>query len=321
LTARTTAGTVARFYFPAPIFPQMFTVTSLWIPFTITAAMGQVARNAMQRQLTGPLGTWGATNIRFLFGFPFAILFFVGVLAFTGDAVPWPTPAFWPWLLLGALCQIVATGLMLVAMNERSFVVTTAYIKTEAIQTAIFGFVFLGDHLTASKVVAILIATVGVVITALRPGGEKGFADWRPTAIGLVSAAAFALSANGYRGAIITIHGASFVTAATYTLVFGLFVQTLILTIYLLARAPGVLKAILGLWKPSLLAGFMGAFASQFWFLAFALTAAANVRTLALVEVLFAQGVAYYSFKQPISARELAGIVLIVIGVGLLVAI
>ena len=298
----------------------MFTVTSLWIPFTITAAVGQVARNAMQRQLTGPLGTWGATNIRFLFGFPFAILFFIGVLVATGDALPRPTPAFWPWLLLGALCQIIATGLMLLAMNERSFVVTTAYIKTEAIQTAIFGFVFLGDHLTASKVIAILIATVGVVVTALRPGGEKGFTDWRPTALGLVSAAAFALSANGYRGAIITIEGASFVTAATYTLVFGLFVQTLILTIYLLARAPGVLKAILGLWKPSLLAGFMGAFASQFWFLAFALTAAANVRTLALVEVLFAQAVAYYSFKQPISARELGGIVLIVIGVGLLVA-
>jgi drug/metabolite transporter (DMT)-like permease len=298
----------------------MFTATSLWIPFTVIAAMGQVARNAMQRQLTGPLGTWGATNIRFLFGFPFAVLFFVGVLMSTGDALPWPTPSFWPWLLLGALCQIVATGLMLLAMNQRSFVVTTAYLKTEAIQTAIFGFVFLGDHLTAWKVIAILIATVGVVVTALRPGGEKGFADWRPTAIGLVSAAAFALSANGYRGAIITIHGVSFVTAATYTLVLGLFVQTLILTIYLLARAPTVLRAIMGLWKPSLLAGFMGAFASQFWFLAFALTAAANVRTLALVEVLFAQAVAYYSFKQPISAREFAGIVLIVIGVAMLVA-
>jgi drug/metabolite transporter (DMT)-like permease len=299
----------------------MFTVTSLWIPFTITAAMGQVARNAMQRQLTGPLGTWGATNIRFLFGFPFAILFFIGVLVFTGDPLPRPTPAFWPWLLLGALCQIAATGLMLLAMNARSFVVTTAYIKTEAIQTAIFGFVFLGDHLTALKVIAILIATVGVIVTALRPGGAKGFADWRPTLIGLVSAATFALSAIGYRGAIITIEGTSFVTAATYTLVFGLFVQTLILTTYLLARAPGVLKAILELWKPSLLAGFMGAFASQFWFLALALTAAANVRTLALVEVLFAQAVAYYSFKQPLSARELAGILLIVIGVATLVAV
>ena len=298
----------------------MFTTASLWIPFTVTAAAGQVARNAMQRQLTGPLGTWGATNIRFLFGFPFALAFFAGVLIVTGEALPQPTLMFWPWLLLGAICQIAATGLMLVAMNERSFVVTTAYLKTEAIQTAIFGFVFLGDHLTALKVLAIVIATVGVIITALRAGGEKGFSDWRPTVIGLVSAAAFALSANGYRGAIITIHGASFVTAATYTLVFGLFVQTLILTAYLLSRAPKVLNSILKLWKPSLLAGFMGAFASQFWFLAFALTAAANVRTLALVEVLFAQGVAYYSFKQPISARELFGILLIVIGVGLLVA-
>ena len=299
----------------------MLSTAALWIPFTIIAAIGQVARNAMQRSLTGPLGTWGATNIRFLFGFPFSVLFFAVVIVATGDAVPWPTATFWPWLMLGALCQIVGTGLMLLAMNDRSFVVTTAYLKTEAIQTAIFGFVFLGDHLTWLKVVAIVIATVGVIVTALRPNSEKSFAELKPTIIGLVAAAAFALSAIGFRGAIITVQGVSFVTAASYTLVFGLFVQTLILTIYLLARAPEVLTKILGLWKPSLFAGFMGAFASQFWFLAFALTAAANVRTLALVEVLFAQGVAYYSFKQPLSARELSGIALIVVGVGLLVAV
>jgi drug/metabolite transporter (DMT)-like permease len=298
----------------------MLTITSLWIPFTVIAALGQVARNAMQRSLTGPLGTWGATNIRFLFGFPFSLVFFAIVLMVSGDRVPLPTAAFWPWLFLGALSQIIATGLMLLAMNDRSFVVTTAYLKTEAIQTAIFGFIFLGDHLTVLKVIAILIATVGVVTTALRPGGEKSFAELRPTIIGLVAAAAFALSAIGFRGAIITVPGVSFATAASYTLVFGLFVQTLVLSIYLLFRAPDVLRKILSLWKPSLLAGFMGAFASQFWFLAFALTAAANVRTLALIEVLFAQGVAYYSFKQPISARELAGIILIVIGVALLVA-
>ena len=299
----------------------MLTISTLWIPFTIIAAVGQVARNAMQRSLTRPLGTWGATNVRFLFGFPFSVVFFAVVLIATGDRVPSPTVAFWPWLMLGALSQIVATGLMLLAMNDRGFVVTTAYLKTEAIQTAIFGFIFLGDHLTVLKVIAILIATIGVVITALRPGSEKSFAELKPTIIGLVAAAAFALSAIGFRGAIITVPGVSFVTAASYTLVFGLFVQTLVLSIYLVARAPGVLKAILGLWKPSMLAGFIGAFASQFWFLAFALTAAANVRTLALVEVLFAQGVAYYSFKQPLSVRELSGIVLIVVGVALLVAV
>ena len=299
----------------------MFTLASLWIPFTIIASLGQVARNAMQRSLTGPLGTWGATNIRFLFGFPFSIVFFVVIILATGDKVPWPSAEFWPWLLLGALSQIFATGLMLAAMNDRSFVVTTAYLKTEAIQTAIFGFVFLGDHLTALKVAAILIATIGVVVTALRPGATRDIASIRPTVLGLVAAAAFALSAVGFRGAIITVPGVSFVTAASYALVWALFVQTLILTIYLLARAPKVLSDILSLWKPSMLAGFMGAAASQFWFLAFALTAAANVRTLALVEVLFAQAVAYYSFKQPLSARELSGIALIVVGVAMLVAV
>ena len=296
-------------------------IASLWIPFTIIAALGQVARNAMQRQLTGPLGTWGATNIRFLFGFPFSLIFFAVVVVATGDPVPWPTAVFWPWLLLGAFSQIAGTGLMLLAMNDRSFVVTTAYLKTEAIQTAIFGFVFLGDHLTLLKIVAILIASAGVIIAALRPGGAKGFADLKPTALGLGAAAAFALSAVGFRGAVIVVPGVTFVTAASFTLVFGLFVQTFVLSIFLLVRAPDVLRKIFGLWRPSVFAGFMGAFASQFWFLAFALTAAANVRTLALVEVLFAQAVAYYSFKQPLSARELAGIFLIVVGVALLVAI
>src|SRR6202012_5734651 len=160
------------------------------------------------------------------------------------EAMPSPTPAFWPWLLLGALCQIVATGLMLIAMNDRSFVVTTAYLKTEAIQTAVFGFVFLGDQLTTLKVIAILIATIGVVITALRPGGEKRFAELKPTVIGLFAAAAFALSAIGYRVAIISVPGVSFVTAASYTLVLGLFLQTVVLSLYLLVRAPDILKKI-----------------------------------------------------------------------------
>jgi drug/metabolite transporter (DMT)-like permease len=298
----------------------MLSVATLWIPFTLIASIGQVARNAMQRHLTGPLGTWGATNIRFLFGFPFSILFLAVVLAWSGDALPRPAAMFWPWLALGALSQIAGTGLMLLAMNDRSFVATTAYLKTEAIQTAIFGFIFLGDHLTPVKMIAIVIATAGVVITALRPGGEKGLAELRPTVLGLAAAATFALSAVGYRGAIIAVDGVSFGTAASFTLVLGLFLQTLVLTIYLLARAPKVLKGILVLWKPSMFAGFIGAFASQFWFLAFALTAAANVRTLALVEVLFAQAVSYYQFKQPASARELFGIVLIVAGVALLVS-
>jgi drug/metabolite transporter (DMT)-like permease len=298
----------------------MTSLAWLWIPFTLMGAAGQVVRNAMQRGLTAELGTLGATHVRFLFGLPFSLLFLFVLLNATGDRLSWPEAGFWPWLVTGGMAQILATALMLMAMNERSFVVTTAYLKTEAIQTAIFGFLFLADRLTALKVAAIVIATVGVIVTALRPDGIKGFGGVRPTLLGLLAAAFFALSAVGYRGAILNVAGVSFVTAASLTLVATLLMQTVVLSGWLIARSPGTMTAIFRLWKPSMFAGFMGAFASLFWFLAFALTAAANVRTLALVEVLFAQGVAVYAMKQPLSPREAGGIALILIGVAMLVA-
>jgi uncharacterized membrane protein len=106
--------------------------------------------------------------------------------------------------------------------------------------------------------------------------------------------------------------------AATVTVLVGLLLQSVLLSLYLRLRNPDVLAAIVRAWRPSLFAGFMGALASQFWFLAFALATAASVRTLALVEVLFAQAISRFVFKQATTLREAVGIVLIVIGVVLL---
>jgi len=290
----------------------------LWIPFTLLAAAGQTARNAMQRELTAALGTVGATHVRFLFGFPFAIVFLAAVLFFTGLPLPTPPAVFWPWVLLGAGAQIVATALMLATMNDRSFVVTIAYIKTEAIQGALFGLVFLHDPLTIGMVVAILVATAGVVAMSLKGKGamEGGY---RPVVLGLISGGMFAVSAVGYRGAILSLGLPNFVLAATFTLTVGLILQAGLLTLYLALRDRAVLGAIVKAWRPSLFAGFMGATASQFWFLAFALASVANVRTLALVEVLFAQAISFFIFKQPTTKRDALGISLIVAGVLLLI--
>ena len=220
----------------------------------------------------------------------------------------------WPWVFLGAGAQIAATALMLAAMNDRSFVVVYAYIKTEAVQAALFGLIFLGDVVTPAGA-AILIATTGVVIMALKPGTAM---DVRATLLGLAAGAMFALSAVGFRGAILSLELPSYVMAATFTLVTGLLLQSVVLSLYLWQRDRAVLFAIVRAWRPSLFAGFMGALASQFWFLAFALAAVASVRTLALVEVLFAQAISRFVFKQATTARELIGILLIVIGVALL---
>jgi drug/metabolite transporter (DMT)-like permease len=289
----------------------------LWIIFTLIAAAAQTVRNAMQRELTSTLGTVGATQVRFLFGFPFGLIFLAGVLIASGEPLPLPGPTYFLWIALGAAAQTVATVLMLAAMNDRSFVVIYAYIKTEPVQVALFGLILLGDVVTLPMAMAILIATCGVIVMALRPGASAG--GLRPTLLGLAAGAMFGLSAIGFRGAILQLGHPNYVVAATFTAAVGLVVQAVPLSVYLWLRNPQVLTAIVHAWRPSLFAGFTGALASQFWFLAFALATAASVRTLALVEVLFAQAISRFVFKQPTTPREAAGIVLIVIGVVLLI--
>src|SRR6202047_2958081 len=192
----------------------------LWAVFTVIAAFTQTVRNAAQRELTGTLGTVGATHVRFLFGFPFALVFLVGLLIATGASLPRPGLTFGPWVIVGAFAQVAATALMLAAMGERSFVVTIAYIKTEPIQVAIFGLIFLGDAVTLPMIAAILVATTGVLIMSTKPGGMVG--GVKPTLIGLASGGMFALSAIGYRGAILSLGLPNFVMAATFSLVGGL---------------------------------------------------------------------------------------------------
>jgi drug/metabolite transporter (DMT)-like permease len=299
----------------------------LWAIFTLIAAFTQTLRNAMQRELTATLGTVGATHVRFLFGFPFVLAFVAAAMLATGTPLPRPGWLFWPWVILGAFAQVAATALMLAAMGERSFVVTIAYIKTEPIQVAVFGLLFLGDGLTWPMMTAIVVATAGVLIMSTKSlrmafPGKRGSADWasgiRPTLIGLASGSMFALSTVGFRGAILDLELPSFVMAATFTLLVGIAMQALVLSLYLALRTPAVLYAILRAWKRSLSAGLAGAVASQFWFLAFALATAASVRTLALIEVLFAQLISRFAFGHRTSAREAVGMLLVAAGVGLL---
>ena len=104
-------------------------------------------------------------------------------------------------------------------------------------------------------------------------------------------------------------------------LAWSLGLQTLILVIWMLLFDRRALTGSISVWRSSIFAGFMGAFASQFWFIGFSLTAAANVRTLGLVEVFFAQIVTRKLLSETTSRRELIGMAMILIGVGALLIV
>ncbi len=289
----------------------------LWVVFTLAASTAQTFRNAAQRSLIDSLGTVGATHVRFIFGLPFGILFLLVVGAAAGG-LPQPTLAFVLWTGLGAVCQMAATALMLDAMRERSFVVTTAYTKTEPVQVAIFATLILGEHITLTAAIAIVIATVGVIVLSWPSRAGREIFSWRSALYGIAAGALFAFAAVGFRGGITALGTAEFVPAATVTLAVSLAIQTVLLTAWLLWREPKVLRGIFAAWRISLPAGALGALASQMWFLAFAIQNPAKVRTLALVEIVIAGLVSRRLFAQTPTLRDISSMALIAIGIVLL---
>jgi drug/metabolite transporter (DMT)-like permease len=289
----------------------------LWVAATLTAAAAQTARNAMQGGLTRAIGTVGATQVRFLFGLPFAVIF-LGLVAWaTGQILPTLTRAALGFTTLGALSQIAATALMLVTMKSQSFAVTTAWIKTEPVLVALIAAVVLGDPLTGPMLLAIAIATLGVLIVTLKPGTAL-WRDSDPALTGLLAGVLFGAAAIGFRGGILALPSGDFLIRASTILVLSLALQSAILLVWMGLFDRTALRASLGVWRTSLGAGFLGASASQFWFIGFALTSAANVRTLALTEVIFAQAVSAFVFRQKTTLRQGVGMAVIVLGVGLL---
>ena len=164
---------------------------------------------------------------------------------------------------------------------------------------------------------AVIIATAGVLVMSWpsRLGGEAF--SWRPAVLGIASGGLFALAAVGFRGGITALD-ASFFSAATTTLALALTIQTVALSAWLWVRSPDVMAQVLAAWKPSLVAGFLGSFASEMWFLAFALQTPARVRTLGLVEILVAGMISRRAFAQTPGLRDILGMALVIVGIALL---
>jgi drug/metabolite transporter (DMT)-like permease len=293
----------------------------LWVPIVLWGALAQTARNAAQRSLVAQAGTLGATLVRFLYGIPFAALSVavLHLLPATASAVPHFHPAYFAWLLLGALGQLAATAFLLVAMKQRNFVIGVAYSKTDALQVALFGTLILRELPGWVTMLAMALATAGVVMLSLPRRGAKaqaGAQAWTGAAAvwGLASGAGFALSAVGYRGAALQLPGVSPWLIGAWGVLMAQAIQSLLLGGWLAWRSPQSLRATVTAWRVSIVAGGTGALASLCWFTAFAMTTAANVRTLGMVEVVFSYLVSRRLMREKLERMEQAGLALVAVG-------
>ena len=289
-----------------------------WIPIVIAAAFFQTVRNAAQRSLVSELGTLSATLVRFLYGLPFAALWLLLVMHFlpAGGAMPSFGAAYFVWLLVGAVAQILATAFLLLAMKERNFVIGVALAKTEVLQAGLLGSVLLLEIPGFWSALAMVCASVGVVMLSMPKKNITDPASWfgKAALAGLASGACFALASVGYRGAALTQPGVSPWLIGASGVLLAQMLQTLLLGGWIFLREPARIAQVARAWRLSSVAGAMGALASIGWFTGFALRPVADIKTLGLIEVLFSYAVSRKLFDESLSRQERLGLVLITLG-------
>ncbi len=289
-----------------------------WIPIVIAAAFFQTVRNAAQRSLVNDLGTLPATLVRFLYGLPFAALW-LGLVALwlpAGGVTPEFGAAYFIWLTVGAVAQILATAFLLLAMKERNFVIGVALAKTEVLQAGLLGSVLLLEIPGLWPALAMVCASIGVVMLSMPNKNIIEPASWfgKAALAGLASGACFALASVGYRGAALTQPGVSPWLVGASGVLLAQILQSVLLGGWIFIREPGRIGQVARAWRLSSVAGAMGALASIGWFTGFALRPVADIKTLGLIEVLFSYAVSRKLFDESLSRHERLGLVLVTLG-------
>jgi drug/metabolite transporter (DMT)-like permease len=299
-------------------------MVELWIPLTIAGAFCQNLRSALQKHLKAHLSTAGAAYVRFLYAWPFALLYVWSLTHFGGFEIPEINTKFLIFCLLGGLSQIAFTFLLVWLFSFRNFAAGIIYSKTETAQVAVLGLLILGDPLSTGTILAIAVSLIGVLALSVAQT-EITFRNLvtslygKTTLIGLACGAALGTSVVLFRGAALSLGGEGFLMQAGFSLAVSLLIQTLIMGTYLAVMEKGQLRAVLVHWRPALMVGVAAALSSIFWRSAYTLQSAAYVRALGQIELVFAILITTVFFREKIKSMELVGIMFISGGILILI--
>lgn len=291
-----------------------------WIIITVAAAFIQNIRSSLQKYLKSQMGTAGATFVRFGFGVPFALLFLWYFTSSSGHTLPAINPRFIFWVIIAAVTQIIAQALLVHLFSFRNFAVGSAYSRTEPVQAALFGLIFLAEKLTATILGAIAISVIGVMMISVARTDINLRTIFtsvlsRTALIGLASGTFFGIAAVSYRAASLSLDGPTFFIQAAMTLSVAIVLQSIIMIVWIYLKDRAEFGRIKRAWKVSVLVGLVGASASFGWFSAMTLQQAALVKAVAQIELLFTFATSVFIFKEHINRLEITGCMLIVAGI------
>ena len=292
-----------------------------WVIFTVLAAFFQNLRTSLQKKLNKNLSLVASAYVRFAFALPFAfIIFFINFRSLDIVQIILDQNNFIYYTFLGAIFQVIFTLLLLYLFKFSNFVVGTSLSKTEVIQIAIFEYIILKDKLNLFGIIGIIVATIGVIVITIKDV-KLFFRNFfsKVTLIGLTTGLILGLSVVYFRAAALSLENfSSNFDKAITTLFFGLFIQTAVVTTYLLIFEKSEFKKFYQNKVEICLTGLAGFLATLSWFFAFTLIQASFVRAVGQIEILFSYMSSKYLFKEKITFIEIMGIIIFISGATLL---
>ncbi|MCK0121689.1 DMT family transporter [Loktanella sp. F6476L] len=296
-----------------------------WVWITCLAAFSQALRFMFQKKLkVAGLSTAGATFARFFFAAPFVVAIAVAYATATGQGLPEVPGVFWLHVIVGGASQILATMCVVALFSHRNFAVGITFKKTEVLLSVLIGFIILGDVVTLSALIAVLIGLGGVLLLADPP---EATGPWRKrilnraVLLGLTSGLFFGLSGVSYRGASLSIAEGDTFYRAIVAMAFVVIFQFLAMTLWLRLREKGQIRAVLRAWRVVSLVGLTSMIGTMCWFSAFTLQSAGYVNAVGQIELLFSIAIGALVFGERISRREWQGLILLTGSIVMLVLV
>ena len=287
-----------------------------WIPLTLFAALMQSIRTAGQKQIGTTFSPMANTCVRFLFGLPFAALYFLLLFLSEKTTTFAFSTTFFLYATVAALSQIFGTVLQVKLLGMRNFATGTVFVKSEVMLTAMIGLTFFDDQLGLRSWVGIALCTIGIVFLGLKKQKLMGLKTVSGISVltGLGAGLGFSLASLFIRKASLSLD-TGFVFSAAACLLVVLMIQATLMTLYLFIFEKQQWQTIASQKGISLFIGATSVAGSIGWFTAMTLVQASFVRALGQVEVIFALLITYIFFREKPKMFEWIGISTVTIGV------
>ncbi len=219
---------------------------------------------------------------------------------------------FWLWISAAAFTQLYATVLQTLLVRRRNFAIGIMYLKVMLPGQAAFGVVFFAESLTSLQWVAVLVATLGVVLMARSKVAGAGSAqrwDWPSLWMGLGAGTILAFTGLFIREATqaLDTENLSAFSRGVGSLLALASLQLLTCSLAIYWRDAREFGDLLRRYRVVMFTGLMSVLGSMCWFVGFALAHPALVNTVGQSEFLFAMLLSLFFFKERPSRTEMMG--------------